>query len=281
VSVKPEDVKKLRDKTGAGMLDCKNALIEAAGDFSKAEKLLKEQGLAAAAKRSGRATNEGRVFTMVKGDKAGVMELSCETDFVAINEVFVKSGTALLEGCIDAGTETLTSALEDQLKGAISTLKENIAARRIKILSIGANEMVVDYIHGAGKIGVLVKLAVEKPELLNDEQVKQLGFDLALHVAAFAPMYLSRNDVDPAYLKEQEEIFTKQSEGLDKPEKVLQGIIQGKLNKHLGSICLLDQGFVKEEKVSVGKILEGLSKEVGGKITIAEYVSFKLGEELV
>lgn len=187
MDIKPADVKKLRDRTGAGMLDCKNALISSEGDFAKAEKLLKEQGLAAAAKRSGRATNEGRVFTMVKDGKAGVMELSCETDFVAINEVFVKSGTELIEGCLDADSETLTPELEDKLKGTIATLKENISARRVKILEVGDNEYVVDYIHGAGKIGVLVKLALESADLLEKEEVKQFGFDAALHVAAFSP----------------------------------------------------------------------------------------------
>ena len=260
------------------MLDCKNALISAEGDFAKAEKILKEQGLAAAAKRSGRATNEGRIFTMVKTGKAGVMELSCETDFVAINELFAKSGTEILENYIDA--ETLTPEMEEKLKGTIATLKENIAIRRLKLLKIGANEFVVDYIHGVGKIGVLVKIAVEKAALLENKQVKQFGFDAALHVAAFNPLYLSRKDVDPGYLKEQEEIFTKQAEGMDKPEKVLKGIIQGKLNKHLSSICLLSQGFVKQEKVSVEKILAELGRNVGGKVEIVDFAVFKLGEEL-
>lgn len=278
MDIKPADVKILRDKTGAGMLDCKNALISAEGDFAKAEKHLKEQGLAAAATRSGRATNEGRIFTLVKNKKAGIMELSCETDFVAINEIFAKTGAEILDSYIEA--EAPTAEMEERLKGAIATLKENIALRRFKHLTIGANEFVVDYVHGVGKIGVLVKIVVEKSSLLDDNRVKQFGFDAALHLAAFNPLYLSRKDVEPAYLKEQEEIFTKQSEGLDKPEKVLKSIIQGKLNKHLSSICLLDQGFVKEEKVSVEKILARLSREVGGKVEIADYVVFKLGEEL-
>lgn len=278
MDIKPADVKILRDKTGAGMLDCKNALISAEGDFAKAEKHLKEQGLAAAATRSGRATNEGRIFTLVKNKKAGIMELSCETDFVAINEIFAKTGAEILDSYIEA--EAPTAEMEERLKGAIATLKENIALRRFKHLTIGANEFVVDYVHGVGKIGVLVKIVVEKSGLLDDNRVKQFGFDAALHLAAFNPLYLSRKDVEPAYLKEQEEIFTKQSEGLDKPEKVLKSIIQGKLNKHLSSICLLDQGFVKEEKVSVEKILARLSREVGGKVEIADYVVFKLGEEL-
>lgn len=278
MDIKPVDVKTLRDRTGAGMLDCKNALISAEGDIAKAKKILKEQGLAAAAKRSGRATNEGRIFTMVKDRKAGVMELSCETDFVALNEVFVKSGTEVLNGYIDA--EILTPELEEKLKETIATLKENIAVRRSKLLKIGVNEFVVDYIHGVGKIGVLVKIAVENAGLLEVEQVKQFGFDAALHVAAFSPLYLSLKDVDPGYLKEQEEIFTKQIEDMDKPEKILKGIIQGKMNKHLSSICLLNQGFVKEEKVSVEKILARLGRDVGGKVEIVDYVAFKLGEEL-
>lgn len=280
MDVKPIDVKRLREKTGAGMLDCKSALIDAEGDFDRAVKLLREQGLAAANRRSGRATNEGRVFTLVKGDTAGVLELSCETDFVAINEVFVKAGEELVEGCIDAESETLTTSLEERLKETIATVKENIEVRRVKLIKAGEGEFLVDYLHGNGKIGVLVKLATKPADLIDRSEVKELGFDIALHVAAFNPVYLSKERVDPSYLKEQEEIMAKQVEGMDKPQNVLDGIIKGKLSKYLSSICLLEQGFVKDEKKPTSSVVSSLAKELGGEIEVLDFVNFKQGDSL-
>ena len=277
--VKPADVKKLRDKTGAGMLDCKNALVEAGGDFAKAEKLLKEKGLAAAAKRSDRATNEGRIFTRVEKTKAGIIELACETDFVAINDNFKKAGSDLLDSILADNLSKITPELEEKVSLVISTLKENISIKRFKTFEISENEICVDYIHGEGSIGVLVKLHSDDKSLLDNEKTKEFAFDCALHIAAFSPLYLSQDVVDEAYSKEQTEIFMKQAENLGKPEKVLQGIVKGKLNKHFAQICLLDQPFVKDDKTSLGKVLENLEKEVGGKITIADFVYYRVGEE--
>jgi len=280
VDIKPADVKSLRDKTGAGMMDCKNALIEAEGDFKKAEKILKEQGLAAAAKRSGRATNEGRVFTSVKAGAGAILELTCETDFVAMNENFINTGNSLISQVVEKKITSVTPELEAQVTEIIAKIKENIALRRLQYITVADNELLVDYIHGAGKIGVMVKIRAEKPELLQNPKVKEFAFDCALHVAAFNPLYLSKDKVDAAYLKEQEEIFTTQASNLDKPENILKGIIQGKLSKHLAEICLLNQGFVKDEKQSVEKVLAALSKEAGGKIEVADYVFYKVGEDL-
>ncbi|MBI9101386.1 MAG: elongation factor Ts [Spirochaetales bacterium] len=279
MDIKPADVKKLRDTTGAGMMDCKNALIKAEGDFKAAEKLLKEEGLAAAAKRSGRATNEGKIFTSIKAGKAAIIELTCETDFVAMNENFINTGEALVEKVVNNGITSVTPELEEDVKGTIAKIKENISLRRLQYIEFSENEVVVDYVHGS-KIGVIVKLEADSKEIAENAKVKEFAFDLALHVAAFNPLYLSRDKVNADYLKEQEEIFTTQAAKLDKPEKILKGIIQGKLNKHLAEICLLNQGFVKDEKQSVEKVLAALGKELGGKIAISDYIFYKLGEEL-
>ena len=163
--VKPADVKKLRDKTGAGMLDCKKALVEAEGDFAKAEKLLKEQGLAAAEKRSDRATNEGRVFTKIENGKAGIIELACETDFVARNENFINAGTELLDSIVEGNLNTLTPELEENVKLVISRIKENISIKRFKTYELAENEFCMDYIHGDGGIGVLVKLSANNKSI--------------------------------------------------------------------------------------------------------------------
>ncbi|HAK44388.1 MAG TPA: elongation factor Ts [Spirochaeta sp.] len=277
--VKPADVKKLRDKTGAGMLDCKKALVEAEGDYAKAEKLLKEQGLAAAAKRGDRATNEGRVFTKISGGKAGIIELACETDFVAINENFVNAGNELLDGILADNLTKITPELEEKVKLAISKLKENISIKRFKTYNIADNEFCMGYIHGEGGIGVLVKLSSDDKAVFENDKVKEFAFDCALHIAAFNPLYLSRDVVDEAYTKEQTEIFTKQAENLGKPEKVLQGIVKGKLNKHFSQICLLDQPFVKDDKNSLSNVLAAIGKEAGGKLKIEDFVYYRVGVE--
>jgi elongation factor Ts len=280
VAIQASDVKKLREKTGAGMMECKKALQEADGDFPKAEKILKELGLAAAAKRSDRATNEGRIFTKIEGGKAGILEIACETDFVARNEDFQGLGSSLLTDIFDTGVTKATEAMENEVKETISKLKENLSLRRFETLTVNENEAVVDYIHGEGRIGVLVKVSADKAELKDNEDFKQFLFDCALHVAAFNPQYLAPEDVDAGYMKEQEEIFTTQAENLGKPEKIIQGIVKGKLNKHLSEICFLKQGFVKEEKKSVEKVTEELSKKIGGTVKIEEYKYYSVGEEI-
>ena len=279
MGISAADVKNLREKTGAGMMECKKALVEADGDFAQAEKILKELGLAAAAKRSGRATNEGRVFTLVTDSAAGILEMGCETDFVARNTEFIEYGNKILEKIVADGLTESTPELEALVTEAVSKIKENITISRFATTALGDNEFAVDYVHGEGNIGVIVKFDVEKPELKQNERVKEFAFDTALHIAAYNPLYLDRDSVDAGYLKEQEEIFTAQAKNLDKPENVLQGIIKGKLNKHLSEICLLNQGFVKEEKKSVAQVAQEVSKEAGGNVTIKEYFYYAVGAE--
>jgi elongation factor Ts len=278
MTVTPAAVKELRDKTGAGMMDCKKALVDAGGDMAKAEKLLKESGLAAAAKRMGRTTNEGRVFSKLAGSRGALVELSCETDFVARNSDFVALGSKIIDKLIAEGAKADAAALEAMVGETAGIIKENMGLRRYKVIDAGAGEMLVDYIHGEGRIGVILRFRLGSPAMASDARVKETTFDLALHVAAFAPAYLSRDKVDPAYIGEQEAIFRKQVEAMDKPENVLAGIVKGKVNKHLGEICLLEQGFVKDEKIKVAKILEDLGKQAGGKIELAEYLYFRVGQ---
>jgi elongation factor Ts len=281
VEIKASDVKKLRERTGAGMMDCKKALTEAEGDFARAEKILKELGLAAAAKRGGRATNEGRVFTHVAESKAGILEVSCETDFVARNQDFVDLGTTIVRGMVETGKPATDSSFADQVQEAITTIKENMAIRRGELMEATPNELIRDYIHGeSGRIGVLVKLKVDKPELKANEAVATFAFEVALHVAAFRPTFLSADAADPTYISEQEEIFNVQAKALGKPENVTKGIAAGKLKKHLAEICLLDQGFVKDEKRTVAQVAKDLGKEIGGSVEVAGFVYYMVGEEV-
>jgi len=278
VEIKPIDIKKLREQTGAGMMDCKTALKEAEGNLDKAVKILKEKGLAAAAKRSTRATEEGKIFTKITSGKAVILELSCETDFVARNENFLKLGESLVEAVIASGATAITEDLSNMVKEAVGKLKENMELKKLKVLDIADDEYVVDYIHGIGNIGTLIKLKSDSKDVLASDAVKEFAFDSALHVAAFNPVALSPEAIDPAYIKEQEEIFTKQAESLDKPEKVIQGIIKGKLSKHMSEICFLNQPFVKDDKKKVAQVLADTAKAAGGKLDITEYVYFRVGE---
>ncbi len=279
MEIKAADVKRLRDKTGAGMLDCKKALNDAGGDFAEAEKKLKEMGLAAAAKRSGRATDEGRIFTKVGEKMAAILELACETDFVARNADFIKLGETLLDTIIKKNKSEIDDELNEMVKDTISTIKENMTLKRFSTMEIGENELIREYVHGEGAIGVLVKLKADSAETLKKDEVTQFAFDTALHIAAFNPLYLDRESVDENYLEEQEAIFRKQAENLGKPEKVLEGIVKGKLNKHFSEICLLDQGFVKEEKQSVEKMMKSIAKDAGGGLSISDFAYFRVGEE--
>ncbi len=279
MNIKAADVKKLRDKTGAGMLDCKNALVETNGDFQLAEKKLKELGLAAVAKRSGRATNNGRVFSHITSSKAALLELACETDFVARNKDFIALGDTILQTIFKNNLTEINSELEGLVNDLISTIKENMTLKRFSVMNIADNEAVADYIHGEGAIGVLVKLSAEDTSVLSSDRIKEFLFDCALHIAAFNPLYLSEDAVDADYLAEQKDIFTNQVAALDKPANVTENIVKGKLNKHLSEICFLEQGFVKDDKSSVSTVLKSLSKELGTKLEIVDYTYFRVGSE--
>ena len=280
MAVTPQEVKKLRDKTGAGMLDCKNALVKANSDFAAAEKILKEQGLASADKRVGRATNNGSVFTHITDGKAAMAELTCETDFVAKNDVFRAAGEKIVKAVISAGSAEKTDELKTMVKEAIAVLKENMLLGKVVYWNIADNEVVVNYAHNGGQYCVLIKLSCDSSATAGKDEVKELAFDLALHAVAFNPTYLDRDAVDPSYLKDQEEIFTTQANNLgDKPEKVIKGIVQGKLNKHLSQICFVEQGFVKEDKKAVKLVLAETAKNVGGTIELTDYAYIAVGQE--
>jgi len=270
-------VKQLRDATGAGMMDCKKALVQAEGNFAKAEKLLKEMGLAAVAKRSGRATNSGRVFTLVGKDKSVILEMACETDFVARNEDFAALGNELCKDVLENGYTVIVPELELKVRDLISKIKENMSLKRFVSIAIPQNGLVANYVHGEGSLGVIVLLQADNESAISNEKVSAFAFDCALHIAAFTPRYLSSSVVDAEYIQEQTEIFTAQTLALGKPEKVVAGIVQGKLNKHYSEICFLQQPFVKDDSRSVEKVMDDLSKEVGSNLSISSYTFYRVG----
>jgi elongation factor Ts len=277
------DVKQLREKTGAGMMECKNALVAAGGDFAKAEKMLKEKGLAALEKRSDRATNEGKIFVKTKddGSAAVLVELASETDFVARNPDFVALGDAIAAKALDKGYDTLNDDLSGMVTELATKIRENMSIKRIKLLKAGAGECLSQYIHGDGNIGVVVKCKADKGDIFKDEDIKSFVFSLALHIAAFNPYALDKSKIDPAYISEQEEIFRKLMEKdeklANKPADKLENILNGKITKHLSEICLLEQGYVKDEKLTVAQAVAEAGKKAGAKLEIVEYVYFKVG----
>lgn len=277
MEIKAADVKALRDKTGAGMMECKKALAETNGDPAAAEKLLKEKGLAAVGKRADRETGEGRVFIKIEGNKAAICELTCETDFVAKNEDFIKIGNDIVSTAIAKGYTEITQDLSDMLLDLATKIRENMTIRRLELIEIPANGTASGYVHSDGKTGVVTVVTAEPADAAKNADVTEFAHDCCLHMAAFSPAYIKREDVDAAYIEEQREIFTKQVESLDKPENVKKGIVEGKVNKHLAEICFMDQPFVKDDKVSVTKKLEEIGKNVGAKLTIAKVVFYQLG----
>ncbi len=282
MDIKASDIKDLREKTGAGMMDCKKALVEANGDFAGAEKILREWGMAGVEKRAGRATNEGKIFLKEGPGKISLVEIVCETDFVCRNKDFIDVGNKAVALAFDKGYDKPTPDLEGMVKDIAGIIKENMALKRVRLVTAGANEYLHSYVHGEATLAVIVKFRADKAEAFANDKVKAFVHDVALHIAAFNPMFLDDTKPAAAWIEEQKEIFAKQIE-LDekmkgKPEKVIQGAAAGKLKKLMSEICLLNQGFVKEEKTPVAQAMSAVAKEAGIKLEIVDFAYVKVGE---
>lgn len=280
-------VKDLREKTGAGMMDCKKALTESNGDEEKAVEYLREKGLAAAAKKSGRIAAEGLVTTYISADNktAVVLEVNCETDFVAVNEGFVNftnnvakqiatTNVTTLDELLEAKfIEDATMTVKDALTALIAKLGENMNVRRFEKVEV-ANGAINSYIHGEGKIGVLVKL-----ECANESNVLlEVAKDIAMQVAATNPLFLDENSVDQEAINKEREIYRVQALNEGKPEKIVDKMVEGRVQKYLKEVCLIDQVWVKNSDYTIKQLLEQKSKEVGAPITLSQFVRFERGE---
>ena len=281
MAISAADVKKLRDITGAGMMDCKKALSEADGDFAKAEKILKEMGLAAVAKRQDRATENGRVFVKAGNGKAVILSLSCETDFVAKNADFAKLGDDLCTVILEKGYTEINEELTGMVEALIAIIKENMHLVKFNVVDIASDEYASTYIHGDGAVAVLVVLKSDKAEIFGEADVKEFTHNLALHAAAYKPQFLSDKVVDAAYQEEQLSIFRKQVESdeklMAKPEQVREGIVRGKLSKLYKEVCFVDQAFVKDDTKSVQQMLGEVGKAHGAKLDIVSYYVYQAG----
>jgi len=275
----------LRAKTGAGMMDCKKALTESAGDMEQAIDLLRKKGLSAAAKKSGRVAAEGMIAAAGDGRCGALVEVNSETDFVAKNEAFQNFAAGVVAVVLEqkpADVEALKQLdfpgsgrnVAEELTHQIATIGENMNIRRFARLE-SMSGVTASYIHGAGKIGVLVQLDTEQAD---HPKIAETAKMLAMHVAAASPQYLNRDEVPADVIEREKDIMRAKALESGKPENIIEKIIAGQINKFFGEICLLEQVYVVDTDHKVGQVVEALAKEVGGKITLSAYERFQLGE---
>ena len=284
MSITAAMVSELRKQTGAGMMDCKKALTETGGDMQEAVDFLRKKGLAAAAKKSGRVAAEGAVVAASQGAVGALVEVNAETDFVAKNEAF-QAFVSSVRDIVLANEVNDVEALKtldfpgtgrtvsEELTHQIATIGENMSIRRLARVNAGQG-VVASYVHGAGKIGVLVELQTSSA----DERVAELGKQIAMHVAAAAPQYLDRASVPPEVVEKEKEIMRVKALDSGKPENIVDKIILGQINKYFGDVCLVEQAFVIDPDQTVGKVVAALGKELGSEIKLNSYVRYQLGE---
>jgi elongation factor Ts len=280
--ISAKDVKSLREQTGAGMMDCKRALADAEGDMKRATDLLRERGLAKAGKREGRATSEGVIAIALAGQAGAMIEIGCETDFVARTDGFIALGDLLARAvAADAKIASVDALLatpiegekvQDRVSNAISVLGENVVVKRVARLAVKQG-VVGGYVHAGGKLGVLIALEATD----GGASLANLAKDIAMHIAAAdpSPVAVSREGVSPELLAAEREIYRKQALASGKPEKILDRIVDGKVDKFLAEVALLEQPFVKDPDRTIGKLIA----EIGGKeVNVAAFERFKLGQ---
>ena len=279
-------VKELREKTGAGMMECKKALTENQANLEEAIDWLRKKGLSVAAKKAGRVASQGLVGAKTNGKTGAVVELNSETDFVARNEDFQKFVDLLVDtaltgkGCVEClkATEVDGKTIEHHLTDLIARIGENMNLRRVATVSV-ENGVIVDYIHNsmtanAGKIAVLVGLESKADEAY----LQELGKKIAMHIAAVSPLFLNIESVDEESLNREKAIYEEQARNSGKPENIIEKMMQGRIRKYYEEVCLTEQSFIMDPDKKIKDILAEASKETGTEVKLASYVRFGLGE---
>jgi elongation factor Ts len=276
-------VKQLRDATGAGMMDAKAALVEAQGDMEEATKILRKKGLAAAGKKAGRVTAEGVVTTYISGRTGVIVEVNCETDFVGRNENFRAFADDVAKAIAQSKAETVEQFNAETWPGSsenvahrtaemIASIKENISIRRFARYDAPADATLGAYVHGGGKIGVLV-------EIVGDAaKGSDVARDIAMHIAAAEPRFLSREDVTEKDLATEREIARDQALKSGKPDNIVEKMVTGKIEKFYGEACLLEQPYIRDDKATVSQYLSKQGKEHGCKYVVTRFTRYKVGE---
>jgi elongation factor Ts len=270
-------VKQLRDATNVSMMECKRALEESGGDIAGATKLLREKGIAVAAKKASRATNQGLIASAsAEGGKVmSLIEVNCETDFVARNPGFQAFVSSLAQrACLS--DDPLSEQVKAEVTAKIAEIGENIVIRRNVRFALKNTGRLASYIHLGGKVGVLVELNCTKPETVAAEGFATVLKDLTLHVAAASPKYLTSKDVPADVIASEREIFAKQVQ--NKPANVVEKIVDGKIKKFFTEVCLLDQEFVKEAKQSIAALLAATGKALNDTLSVRAFARYQLGE---
>ena len=280
-----KDVQALREMTGVGMMKCKEALVEADGNMDKAVEILREKGLATAAKKAGRTAAEGVVSAVVVNGVGAIVEVNCETDFTAQNDKFTSFANSVANVVAESNPADIDALMalpypnseltvDGMLKENILVIGENQKVRRFARYESGVN---VPYVHMGGKIGVLVNMEVSE-NIASSDVVVALGKDLAMQIAAMRPTYLDSSAVDAEVIAKEEEIIRAQAIQEGKPEKAIPSIVKGRVNKLFEEICLLNQPYVKENKLTVEQHVAAVAKELGGSIAVKAYTRFEKGE---
>lgn len=289
MSFKATDVAELRNRTGAGMMDCKKALTHTNGDMEKAAEYLREQGVNIAAKKASRIASEGVVYTDVSADgKTGAMvEINCESDFVSASATFVELCKQVCGAIISSNAQTVEELLTvkcsegtvlDLVNNATAKIGEKISVRRF--VKFATKSGLIDgYIHMGGKIGVLVEVQTDK-NLNSKAEFKAMCHDIALHIAAFAPKYVKESEVPEEEVAHEKEILTAQALNEGKPANVVEKMIGGRIKKFFANICLLDQEFVKDNSKRVSQVVAETANNLGAKIDVARFKYFVMGEGL-
>ena len=268
-------VGKLREMTNAGLMDCKRALTEARGDLNAAVDILRKKGVATAAKKASREAREGVIAQCIlPGSRVGVLvEINCETDFVAKNETF----RAFCDDIARKLANDPKADVEADRVAAVSKIGENIKISRHQRLEVSGNGMIAAYIHTGARVGVLVEVGAGRESTVANDEFKQLVRDITLQITAAQPIAVSREQVDPAILAKEKEIAAEQVK--NKPPQAIAKIVEGKLDKFFQSHCLLDQGFVKKNsEVTVKEHVGGVAKQLGDEIIIRRFIRFQVGE---
>jgi len=287
MAISASDVKKLRDQTGAGMMDCKNALEEANGNFEEAVTILRKKGLASAAKKAGRTTSEGLIgHSLVPDHQAGVLvEVNCESDFVARTDDFqqlVKDVLADIEKAGDRATDAWlkdpTGPVQQRVAAAIGKMGENMAVPRF--VRYAGQGYVGQYIHMGGKIGVQVEFAGLTPDLAKREEFTTLVKEIAMQIAAASPQFVSREAIPAETLAKEREIYRSQMQDSGKPANVIDKIVEGKLGSYYSQFVLPDQPSIRDPKMSVKDVISAASKSLGAPVTITRFARLKVGETL-
>jgi elongation factor Ts len=272
--ISKDDVLNLREKTGAGLIDCKRALVESNGDLEEAVSILRKKGVASAAKKAGRDAGEGVIAQCVSSDKSkGVLvEVNCETDFVAKNENFVAFAGEVAGLLLSDPDMDLESTRTEQ----VAKIGENIRISRSQEIAVDGSGLVASYVHTGGKVAVLLSLGTDSADVANDAKVISLAKDLCMHVAATSPVCVSREDVPEELVAKEKDIANAQAEG--KPPQAIEKIVQGKMDKYFSNACLIEQPFVKDPDNLIKELLRTVGQDVGCELKVENFIRFQVGE---